>query len=226
MIGQILPNNNEKCYRNFSPKIFGSKHARTTKSNTNKTINHRHLMSPLLIKSKQDRIDRIEAATISARIDRRETRERFESRKIREKSNTDGVAPPGRPGRPRRRLPPCAWPAARAPSQVFLACQTRPGVRPWSDLPRPRGRSPAQGAVQVAQVEAGAGSSKAMRAEAGVGSVGGHTRCGKQKLAWGGSARPRVEAGEGSVAEVTWVERSTWGRGRREAENPRGCRYL
>jgi hypothetical protein len=27
MIEQILPNNNEKCYRNFSPKNFRSKHA-------------------------------------------------------------------------------------------------------------------------------------------------------------------------------------------------------
>jgi hypothetical protein len=27
MVKQILPNNNEKCYRNFSPKIFTSKHA-------------------------------------------------------------------------------------------------------------------------------------------------------------------------------------------------------
>jgi hypothetical protein len=45
-------------------------------------------MSPLLIKSKQDRIDRIEATTISARIDRREIRERFESRKIRGKNQT------------------------------------------------------------------------------------------------------------------------------------------
>jgi hypothetical protein len=26
MIRQILPNNNEKCYRNFSPKFFASKH--------------------------------------------------------------------------------------------------------------------------------------------------------------------------------------------------------
>jgi hypothetical protein len=27
MVKQILPNNNEKCYKNFSPKIFTSKHA-------------------------------------------------------------------------------------------------------------------------------------------------------------------------------------------------------
>jgi hypothetical protein len=27
MIRQILSNNNENCYRNFSPKIFASKHA-------------------------------------------------------------------------------------------------------------------------------------------------------------------------------------------------------
>jgi hypothetical protein len=27
MVRQILPNNNEKCYRNFFPKIFTSKHA-------------------------------------------------------------------------------------------------------------------------------------------------------------------------------------------------------
>jgi hypothetical protein len=27
MVRKILPNNNEKCYRNFSPKIFASKHA-------------------------------------------------------------------------------------------------------------------------------------------------------------------------------------------------------
>jgi hypothetical protein len=29
MVRQILPNNNEKCYRNFSSKIFTSKHARS-----------------------------------------------------------------------------------------------------------------------------------------------------------------------------------------------------
>jgi hypothetical protein len=27
MVKKILPNNNEKCYKNFSPKIFASKHA-------------------------------------------------------------------------------------------------------------------------------------------------------------------------------------------------------
>jgi hypothetical protein len=32
MVRQILPNNNEKCYMNFSPKNFTSKHGLTKHS--------------------------------------------------------------------------------------------------------------------------------------------------------------------------------------------------